>query len=525
MSASNNNEESDDDAWDCFGDDDESDDDDVDNDKSDDVNNQNENDKESQSEIRLRLIAKANNSNKQHQQQQQQQHDDNDDDDDDDDDDDSEIELPAIIEMWKHRPPLYMGPMAVIDSSTSTSTSTSTNKNENSENKESKETMHDFNRGYIATRNIKPGTLLLVEEPLFQWPEEQIGSELDLSSIEAIIDDADDSNGSNSNDNGGKTNDEIQKIVHDMECLYPTLSDVDKNVRMHTKNNNDNENAKIQIKDMIEIMQMQHANNKQLDQILAKVKEKNITRSASRSSSRYDNSNSNSNSNSNKDENETTKVLDEIDIMRMLLALRYNGFDSGLYLHFAMFNHCDDANCIKYLPESSNNDNDSSNSNNNNTNHNDPNGKKRRMYSEVRTTKYVKKGQALTLHYLNPREVSHATRRFHIWDQHRFDIGSDMSMCNVNMNVNVNLNDSKSNNNNLEEMEYVNGVFPISSKDKQDHERITYFIENAIHDLESLYKELDLASKLVIIYFIISETSTAAPAYSTTSTATRYRRR
>lgn len=48
----------------------------------------------------------------------------------------------------------------------------------------------------------------------------------------------------------------------------------------------------------------------------------------------------------------------------------------------------------------------------------------RRNYSEARTTRHVRAGEALTLHYVeNPREVSHATRRKMLWDQHRFDIG------------------------------------------------------------------------------------------------------
>jgi len=47
-------------------------------------------------------------------------------------------------------------------------------------------------------------------------------------------------------------------------------------------------------------------------------------------------------------------------------------------------------------------------------------------YSEARTTRYIRKGEALTLHYLeNPREVSHSSRRRLLWNQHRFDIGGD----------------------------------------------------------------------------------------------------
>lgn len=94
-----------------------------------------------------------------------------------------------------------------------------------------------------------------------------------------------------------------------------------------------------------------------------------------------------------------------------MLTLRYNGFDSGLYLRFdfAMFNHDEDPNCVKFRPTPEMESTSSE-----------------RYYSEAQTTRTVKKGEALTLHYLeNPREVSHATRRKILWDQHRFDIGDE----------------------------------------------------------------------------------------------------
>jgi len=106
--------------------------------------------------------------------------------------------------------------------------------------------------------------------------------------------------------------------------------------------------------------------------------------------------------------NSDKSVITENDIYRMLLTLQYNGFDSGLYLHFCIFNHSEDPNCIKFRPTDDLMD-----------------GTKSR-YSEARTTRFVRKGDALTLHYIeNPREVSHVKRRRILWEQHRFDIGDE----------------------------------------------------------------------------------------------------
>lgn len=390
------------DPWECFGEnDDESDSGDIDNNEEDKI----------QSEKRNHLIAQANSkkndsnsniTNKNHG---------------DTCNNISEIHLDphgednirllSSLELWKHRPPIYIGPMVVV------------------------EEVNSY-RGYIAKENIKPGTLLLVEKPIFKWPHEQIGSELGLSSIQAIFE-----------------HDNAQDIVHDMEVLYPTKIDVDficrgnVNIKQELK-----KNEKVQIKDMIEIMQMQHSGGKELDKILKLAQIKMISSSTTPGLKRDENKNG----------------IDEIDIMRMLLALRYNGFDSGLYLHFALFNHNDDANCIKFQPESI------------------EKGTKGEVYSEVRTTKMVKKGEPLTLHYMNPREVSHASRRLHIWDQHRFDIGEDM-----------NIHDSK-----IQELELVDGNFPSSSKDKQDRERMSYLMENAMDDLERLLNDMKSAFALLI---------------------------
>eukprot|EP00551_Chaetoceros_affinis_P010270 CAMPEP_0203681540 /NCGR_PEP_ID=MMETSP0090-20130426/43023_1 /ASSEMBLY_ACC=CAM_ASM_001088 /TAXON_ID=426623 /ORGANISM="Chaetoceros affinis, Strain CCMP159" /LENGTH=546 /DNA_ID=CAMNT_0050550055 /DNA_START=80 /DNA_END=1717 /DNA_ORIENTATION=- len=389
---------SDDDLWDCFG----GQDSESDEDTAEDIN---------QKETRLHLINKANSrsqivntsSEKSNSdiliggtsQSSMEGHDD--------------VKTPPAVEMWGHRPPLYMGPMAVIETT-------------------------NCKRGYIATEDLNPGTLLLVEEPVFKWPEEQIGSELGMLSVQAIME-----------------HEFAQAIVHDIESLYPTRLDVD---RVCRKNDGENlielaaeSNEKIQVRDMVEIMQMQHSGGRELEKVMDEAKRKKITCS---------------------DQNSSLKAVDEIDVMRMLLALRYNGFDSGLYLHFAMFNHDDDANCVKYLPENE---------------YSKLNEGKTKIYSEIRTTKFVRKGSALTLHYLNPREMSHATRRSHIYEQHRFDIGTKMEEHSLE----------------LQEMELVNGKFPVSLKDRKDPVTATSLIENAINDLDTLHKELEIASASSIL--------------------------
>jgi hypothetical protein len=137
----------------------------------------------------------------------------------------------------------------------------------------------------------------------------------------------------------------------------------------------------------------------------------------------------------------------EDDIFRMLLALRYNGFGTGVYVNFAIFNHEENPNCIKFAPED-----------------------KARPMSEIRTTRAVKKGEALTLSYLDPREVSHATLRQHLWDQHRFDIGESVDAS-------------------LRQFEVVAGELPNSSRDQRIDDT-TYRIEKVISEFEEQLGEI-----------------------------------
>ena len=304
-------------------------------------------------------------------------------------------------------PPLYMGPMKVV-------------------------TSNDIggNRGYIATQDLQPGTLLLVEQPIFTWPDEQIGSELGLVSIQGIF-----------------THENADKIIDDLQGLYPTKEQIDDIIRENGggggggggEKSKDatllSQDEKIQIKDMMEIMEMQHS-GADMDATVELAKHCGIQ-------------------------------IDEIDVYRMLLAMRYNGFGSGIYLHFAMFNHEFDANCIKFIPEKNDHDAQSQS--------------QRCCYSEVRTTQFVRRGDPLTLDYLDPREQSHATKRRHLWDQHRFDIGDLQSIPLPH----------------LREMDLVGDQYPPSAPDNLDHDSDTYHVESALKELEEQHNEIKLTWNLI----------------------------
>jgi len=152
-------------------------------------------------------------------------------------------------------------------------------------------------------------------------------------------------------------------------------------------------------------------------------------------------------------------------------------------------------------------------------------------YSEARTTRYVRKGEALTLHYLeNPREVSHATRRKILWDQHRFDIGVEnayrkflhlpddvtfngISDDDVGGTKDYDYDDQTNRRRAIYASELVNGEFPDSSleehkamgtinnttnsnngnsKDQDEEEDVTVTsnIEKSLDDLEEMLQEL-----------------------------------
>ncbi|KAL7441719.1 hypothetical protein ACHAXM_008150 [Skeletonema potamos] len=284
-------------------------------------------------------------------------------------------------------------------------------------------------RGYTAMQNIPPGTCILVEEPLVKgWSEQQVGKRLGLESIQHLFE-----------------KDNAQSIVQCMEQLHPTKDKVDSVYQ----NNSDNIAPldKIQIVDMISSMDGDTTHSQHVQFLIAYAKEKGVV-------------------------NSNGTQLNSRDINRLLLTMRYNGFDSGLYLHFSIFNHDEDPNCIKFRPSTE--------------------GTQQRPYSEARKTRHVKKGEALTLHYLeNPREVSHATRRKILWDQHRFDIGDEEAFKKFLRLA----EDSSAIKQAVYQSELVHGSFPESdktgAKEGSDGDLpAACNIENSLDDLEDMVVEL-----------------------------------
>ena len=284
-------------------------------------------------------------------------------------------------------------------------------------------------RGYTATADLPPGTCILIEEPFVKgWSEQQMGKRLGLESIQHLFD-----------------RDTAQSIVQCMEELHPTKDKVDSVYRDNSEDIAPLD--KIQIVDMISSADSETSHYQEVQSLIAYAKERGIVNS--------DGTNLNSR-----------------DINRLLLTMRYNGFDSGLYLHFSIFNHDEDPNCIKFRPSSE--------------------GTQQQHYSEARTTRFVKKGEALTLHYLeNPREVSHATRRKILWDQHRFDIGDEGAFRKF-LRLAEDHNKRKTA---VYESELVQGSFPESNRtgtneDSGGDPPVAFNIENSLDDLEDMVVEL-----------------------------------
>jgi SET domain len=249
-------------------------------------------------------------------------------------------------------------------------------------------------RGYVAGQDLSPGTLILVEKPVVPWPTEQLGRGLDLVSVCQILESVD----------------ALQK-VHQLEHLHPTKVAVDQG---------DGSNA-AQIGDMIEMLLCEHQESDDRLKFLVMLASSKLV--------------------TNSDGSSITKT----DILRLLLALRYNGLESGIYLHIAMLNHADQPNCVKFLPESE------------------------KTYSEVRTTRFIQAGEHLTISYL-PKIVSHSSRRKHLWQQHRFDIGANLAPA-------------------LRKMELIGSQLPESAINRWDEDSTAHRIELATAELEDLYKD------------------------------------
>eukprot|EP00934_Nitzschia_sp_Nitz4_P002928 Nitzschia sp. Nitz4//scaffold122_size67431//46036//47592//NITZ4_006090-RA/size67431-processed-gene-0.45-mRNA-1//-1//CDS//3329534418//2918//frame0 len=250
-------------------------------------------------------------------------------------------------------------------------------------------------RGYVATQTLPPGTLVLVEELAVEWPQEQIGRELDLISVSHILE--------HSN---------AKSIVHDMEEFHPTKQHVD-------QNNLEGENEE-QIVSMMNVLRGS-TETVEVEKLVDLAKSKGVT---------------------SKDGTE----LQSTDILRLLLAIRYNGIESGIYRHVAMLNHDCYPNCTKFRPEGESH------------------------FSEVRTTRRVEAGESLTISYV-PRVMSHASRRRYLWDQHRFDIGANLKGT-------------------QQKVELIGNSFPPSNIQKWDEESPTRRVEKTTVELEQMLHEL-----------------------------------
>jgi hypothetical protein len=250
-------------------------------------------------------------------------------------------------------------------------------------------------RGFVASRRLKPGTLILVEEPMMEWPPEQLGKKLDLMSVRHLLE-----------------HPNASRIIQDMEDLHPTKEDVD----LHS----DDEANEEQISKMVTMLQSE-CPEAQISDLVQFAKENDfVTRDSS--------------------------PIRATDVLRLLLSLRYNGLESGVYRDVAMLNHSCHPNCAKLLPPGL------------------------QSYSEVRTTRVIQPGESLTISYVS-RVMSHESRRKHLWEQHRFDIGTTLQGEEL-------------------EIELVGNSLPSSSIQRSDETSPTRRIENATHELETMLSEM-----------------------------------
>ena len=99
---------------------------------------------------------------------------------------------------------------------------------------------------------------------------------------------------------------------------------------------------------------------------------------------------------------EVTELL----LLRLWFVISLNGYDSGLGLTSAMFNHSDRPNAVRYFEKG---------------------------HCEVYATRRVERGEGVRIGYLNPREQSLERRRDYFNSQHYFDLnGSENGSENEN---------------------------------------------------------------------------------------------
>jgi hypothetical protein len=115
---------------------------------------------------------------------------------------------------------------------------------------------------------------------------------------------------------------------------------------------------------------------------------------------------------------------------------------------------------VKFFPTNNNKSNNHSNITNTTT------------YSEIRTTRTIQKGEPLTISYI-PNLLSYTSRRHYLWQQHRFDI----SVSNNDTNeISI-----------LRRMEFIHNEFPITKPIDDYKNTVTYRIESALLELETMY--------------------------------------
>eukprot|EP00980_Cylindrotheca_fusiformis_P030980 scaffold25694_cov127-Cylindrotheca_fusiformis.AAC.11 len=276
-------------------------------------------------------------------------------------------------------------------------------------------------RGYCALKTLPPGTTILVETPAMEWTEEQLGKKLDISAIRCLLD-----------------HPNARKIVHWVEYFHPMKVVVDVGADVAA-------DSEQQIWKMMD-EQMSEYSDSEVTALVELAKDRGIVC-------------------------ENSTPISSTDVFRMLLCIRYNGLESGLYLHSAMLNHSCHPNCAKLLPEG------------------------KQSYSEVVTTREVRAGQSLTISYC-PSIMSHASRRRYLYN-HRKSILANMdhncasllrlilpSLSNVDrFDIGANLKGDSL------RMELVNGNFPPSSVAHVDSDSITQRIETTLQELERTHFE------------------------------------
>lgn len=295
-----------------------------------------------------------------------------------------EITLPSC---WP--PPLYVGPIAIVTAKLG------------------------GGRACRARHNLLPGTLLLVEAPALAWtltdrttmtvdPHDWCDSSSISSSPQLIILTI------------------LERIchhpqgkewLHAMEYLHPTREAV-RNVMVHAQFGPSSlqnppqpimeeeanvHEATAQIKDMLCTQIPCEYHHYLLYQRLVEF----MTTDSSQSSSSVSDT-------PKPFYNSDGTPLSSMDVDRLILVLRYNALQSGLFFYSAMWNHGEPPNCVKFQPRV------------------DPittaTTTITKTYSEIRTTRFVPAGEELTISYL-PNLLSYSTRRRILWMQHRFDIG------------------------------------------------------------------------------------------------------